>query len=149
MSVSLMISFTGNMLEAPFYDGNSQTITPVIIGLMLVGWSQAFSTLPSIPQLIELLTPVINDPSLKSGVNDMAAALFIMSMSFGNLIGPTFGGFIYDSFGGNIDNVLYPELEKQVIQRDNYILGIQKVPYGIGSYVDLSGCSIFYFWRWV
>lgn len=96
------------MLSAPFY-GVTDTIYPVIFGLMLVGVAQAFSTLPSIPQLIEILTPVINDPTLKSGVSDMAAALFIMSMGFGSLIGPLLGGSVYDHYGGNADRTLYPE----------------------------------------
>jgi hypothetical protein len=36
MSLSLMLCFVGNMMEAPFY-GNTNTIFPVVIGLMLVG----------------------------------------------------------------------------------------------------------------
>lgn len=38
MSLALMICFLGNMIEAPFW-GNTETIVPVIIGLMLVGTS--------------------------------------------------------------------------------------------------------------
>lgn len=65
--------------------------------------------------MIEVLTPVINDPSMKAGLSDMSAALFIMSMGLGSLVGPLLGGSIYDAFGGNVDPVLYPEQEKTVI----------------------------------
>ena len=39
----------------------------------------------------------------------MSAALFIMSMGFGSLIGPLMGGSIYDAFGGNVDPKVNPE----------------------------------------
>jgi uncharacterized membrane protein len=64
MSLALMICFAGNMMEAPFW-GIPDNIVPVVMGLMCVGVAQAFSMLPSIPHLIELLTPVINDPTMK------------------------------------------------------------------------------------
>ena len=64
MSVALLVCFTGNMIEAPVW-GIGQSIAPVCVGLALVGVAQACSLLPSIPQLIEFLTPVLNDPSLK------------------------------------------------------------------------------------
>lgn len=35
----------------------------------------------------------------------MSAALFIMSMGLGSLIGPLVGGSVYDYFGGNVDPV--------------------------------------------
>ena len=79
LSLAVMLSFTGNMLEAPFYDGMSGSLFPVIFGLMFVGVAMAFMNLPTIPQLIEILNPTINDPTLKSGIPDMAAALYIMS----------------------------------------------------------------------
>ena len=44
----------------------------------------------------------------------MAAALFIMSMGFGSLIGPLLGGSVYDHYGGNADRTLYPDQEKIV-----------------------------------
>ena len=49
------------------------------------------------------MAPVINEPELKSGINDMASALFIMSMGFGSLLGPLLGGSVYDAFGGNVN----------------------------------------------
>jgi len=69
--------------------------------------------------LIEFLTPVLNDPTLKlinviidfirSGVSDISSALFIMTMGMGSLLGPLMGGSIYDSFGGNVDPKLNPD----------------------------------------
>jgi hypothetical protein len=38
MSLALMICFTGNMIEAPFW-GEGNTLASVIIGLILVGVS--------------------------------------------------------------------------------------------------------------
>ena len=66
--------------------------------------------LPSIPQISEFLAPVINEPELKSGINDMASALFIMSMGFGSLLGPLLGGSVYDAFGGNVSPQESPEM---------------------------------------
>jgi predicted MFS family arabinose efflux permease len=51
---------------------------------------------------------------MKAGLSDMSAALFIMSMGLGSLVGPLLGGTIYDAFGGNVDPALYPEQEKTV-----------------------------------
>lgn len=61
MSLALIICFSGNMLEAPFW-GPANGIVSVSIGLTLVGAAQALSMLPSIPQIAEFLGPVINDP---------------------------------------------------------------------------------------
>ena len=45
----------------------------------------------------------------RAGVSDISSALFIMTMGMGSLIGPLMGGSIYDSFGGDVDPVLFPD----------------------------------------
>ncbi|CAK80851.1 unnamed protein product (macronuclear) [Paramecium tetraurelia] len=102
MSLALVICFSGNMLEAPFW-GEGNTLASVIIGLILVGVSQSFSMIPSIPQISEFLAPVVTDPQFKNNLTDMASALFIMSMGCGSLVGPLLGGSVYDGFGGNVN----------------------------------------------
>jgi len=39
---------------------------------------------------------VINDPTMKAGISDMAAALFMLALGLGSLVGPLVGGSIYD-----------------------------------------------------
>lgn len=74
--------------------------------------------------MIEFITPVLNDPTLKSGVSDISSALFIMTMGMGSLIGPLMGGSIYDSFGGNVDPTVDPDTEKRAFQHSLEILGM-------------------------
>ena len=53
----------------------------------------------------------------------MSAALFIMSLGLGSLVGPLVGGSVYDAFGGNVDPKIDPEGEKRV-----FLINIEGLP---------------------
>jgi len=63
-----VLSLIGALLVAPFWNSNPSSYIPLLIGLICNGFASAFSVIPNIPYTIEVLTPIYNDPELKSSI---------------------------------------------------------------------------------
>ena len=71
-----------------------QSISTVIIGLLIIGVPDAIINVPAICDLIETFKKDKRFNLDDNAANDMASAIYNLALNFGEAIGPIFGGFV-------------------------------------------------------
>lgn len=73
----------------------SRSLIIVLVGLLLMGITSASIYIPSILELMRILNVSNTDEGV---TNDVASAIFFLSLNCGEIIGPTLGGYLTKKF---------------------------------------------------
>ncbi|KAM3139476.1 hypothetical protein pb186bvf_008501 [Paramecium bursaria] len=117
--IGLEIGVVGVFLIAPaFFFPQVWWIS--FIALPFIGLSNSFCVLPCIPQYMEYMSLIIQDPTVKTSISDLSSGLFISFYSLGNFVGPVFGGVLFDAFLNGDTNSVDSQLN--AFQSTSYVL---------------------------
>ena len=83
-------------IGAPNWIGLADSLSTLIVGLFILGFSQSMSFVPALPEAIDCTVERLGD---HEEVHDTVSSLFTLMWSSGVLSGTLLGGLMYDRIG--------------------------------------------------